>query len=132
VTDRRRFGTTCVGVCRYDGKSFEWLTDGVLTEAPVRSILEDKKGNYWFTYSGHGSIDGVRAVGGFGKLREGAQGSIVERMSVVEDGNGMLWTAALGAGAFNYDGKQKVGFPVKEGNTAIEVFAIYKHNQGLL
>ncbi len=126
------FGTTCVGVCRYDGKSFDWLTDMTLTEAPVRSILEDKKGNYWFTYSGHASLDGFRVVNDFGKLQERAEGTIVEGMSIIEDESGKLWTAALGAGAFRYDGKQKVGYPIKEGKTAIEVFAIYKDNQGVL
>src|SRR4051794_3713331 len=39
------FGSTCVGVCRYDGQSFDWLTDSALVAAPVRSILEDGKGN---------------------------------------------------------------------------------------
>ena len=52
------FGSTCVGVCRYDGASFDWLTDAPLVEAPVRSILEDKKGNFWFTYSGNGTLGG--------------------------------------------------------------------------
>lgn len=126
------FGSTCVGVCRYDGKSFDWLTDKTLTAAPVRSILEDKKGNFWFTYSGGGSIDGFRTVKDFGMLQERAEGTIVEGMSLIEDDNGKLWTAALGAGAFKYDGKQKVGYPIKEGNTAIEVFAIYKDNRGVL
>ena len=126
------FGTTCVGVCRYDGKSFDWLTDKTLTEAPVRSILEDKKGNYWFSYSGHASFDGFRAVNDFGKLQDRAEGTIVEGMSIIEDDNGKLWTAALRAGAFKYDGKQKVGYPIKEGKTAIEVFAIYKDNRGVL
>ena len=126
------FGSTCVGVCRYDGKSFDWLTDKTLTAAPVRSILEDKKGNFWFTYSGGGSLDGFRAVNDFGKLQERAEGTIVEGMSIIEDDNGKLWTAALRAGAFKYDGKQKVGYPIKEGKTAIEVFAIYKDNQGVL
>ena len=126
------FGATCVGVCRYDGKSFDWLTDSYLTTAPVRSILEDKKGNYWFTYSGGASLDGFRVVNDFGKLQERAEGTIVEGMSIIEDDNGKLWTAALGAGAFKYDGKQKVHYPIKEGDTAIEVFAIYKDNRGVL
>ena len=126
------FGTTCVGVCRYDGKSFDWLTDPILTEAPVRCILEDRKGNFWFTYSGHGSFDGFRAVSDFGRLQEPPEHMIVEGMSIIEDDNGKLWTAALGAGAFKYDGKQKVGYPIREDNTAIEVFAIYKDNQGVL
>lgn len=126
------FGTTCVGVCRYDGTSFAWLTDDTLVAAPVRSILEDRKGNYWFTYSGSGSLGGFKAVPDFGKLRPRAEGTIVEGMSVVEDGDGKLWTAALGAGAFRYDGKQRVGYPIKEDGTAIEVFAVYKDNRGAL
>jgi ligand-binding sensor domain-containing protein len=126
------FGTTCCGVCRFDGKSFAWLTDKILTEAPVRSIFEDKKGNYWFSYSGHGSLDGLRAINEFGKLQERAEGTIVEGMSIIEDDHGKLWTAALGAGAFRYDGKQKVHYPIREGKTAIEVFAVYKDNQGVI
>ena len=124
------FGSSCIGVCRFDGKSFEWLTDKTFLEAPVRSILEDKKGNYWFTYTGHASFDGFRAVKGFDKLQDRSEGNIVDGMSIIEDKNGNLWTAALRAGAFQYDGKQKVHYPIKEGSTAIEVFAVYKDNRG--
>ena len=124
------FGATSVGVCRFDGKSFEWLTDTYLTSAPVRSILEDKKGNYWFTYSGGGSLNGFRSIKNFGKLQEGAEGTIVEGMSIIADDNDKLWTAALGAGAYEYDEKQKVHYPIKEDATAIEVFAVYKDNRG--
>jgi ligand-binding sensor domain-containing protein len=126
------FGSTCVGVCRYDGKSFDWLTDKTLVEAPVRSILEDKKGNFWFSYSGHAPFEGFRAVHDFGKLQDRAEGNIVEGMSIVEDDDGKLWTAALSAGVFRHDGKRKVGYPIKEGQTAIEVFAVYKDNRGVL
>lgn len=124
------FGSTCIGVCRYDGKSFDWLTDKTFLEAPVRSILEDKKGNFWFTYTGHASFDGFRAVNGFAKLQDQTEGNIVDGMSIIADNSGKLWTAALRAGAFNYDGKQKVHYPIKEGSTAIEVFAVYQDNQG--
>ena len=126
------FGTSNVGVCRYDGKSFDWLTDRLLTGAPVRSIFEDKSGNYWFSYSGGAWLDGFRAVNDIGKLQDRAKTTIVEGMSILEDDNGKLWTAAFRAGAFNYDGEHKVGYPIKEGNTVIEVFAIYKDNQGVL
>ena len=126
------FGTTCVGVCRYDGNSFDWLTDKILTEAPVRSIFEDKKGNYWFTYSGGASLNGRRVVNEFGRMQERAEGTIVEGMSIIDDNNGKLWTAALSAGAFQYDGMQKVSYPIKEGVTSIEAFGIYKDKQGFL
>jgi ligand-binding sensor domain-containing protein len=65
-------------------------------------------------------------------LQQRGEGTIVEGMSIVEDDNGKLWTAALRAGAFKYDGTQKVGYPIKEGESAIEVFAIYKDNRGVL
>ena len=121
------FGCAIVGVCRYDGKSFAWLTDRGLTGGqPVRSIFEDKKGNYWFSGSGD------RVVSDFGKVQERGEGNIVAGMSVIEDDNGKLWTGALSAGAFKYDGKQKVNFPIKEGATTIEVFAIYKDNRSVL
>ncbi len=126
------FGSACIGVCRYDGKSFDWLTDKNFLEAPVRSILEDKKGNFWFTYSGHATFDGLRTVNGFGKFQDRMEGNIVDGMSIVEDNDGKLWTAALRAGAFQYDGKQKVHYPIKEGSTTIEVFAVYQDNQGKL
>ena len=126
------FGSTCIGVCRYDGKSFDWLTDKTFLEAPVRSILEDKKGNFWFTYTGHASFDGFRAVNGFAKLQDQTEGNIVDGMSIIEDNSGKLWTAALRADAFKYDGKQKVSYPIKEGITSIEAFAIYKDKQGFL
>ncbi len=126
------FGCACVGVCRYDGKSFDWLTDASLAEAPVRSILEDKKGNFWFTYSGNGTFDGLKTVRDFGRLKKGATGTIVEGMSIVEGGDGRLWTAALRAGVFKYDGTQKTNYPIRDGDTAIDVFAVYKDIRGVL
>jgi ligand-binding sensor domain-containing protein len=126
------FGSTCVGVCRFDGKDFHWFTDSTLVEAPVRSILEDKKGNFWFTYTGHAPFDGFRAVKDFGKVQAGSECHIVEGMSVIEDADGRLWTGALGAGAFKYDGKRKTQYSVKDGPTTVTVFAVYKDKQGVL
>jgi ligand-binding sensor domain-containing protein len=48
------FGTAVLGVCRYDGKSIEWITEDDVTELHdgpangVRSIIEDKDGYFWF------------------------------------------------------------------------------------
>ena len=124
------FGSTCIGVCRFDGKNFDWFTDATLVEAPVRSIIEDRKGNFWFTYTGHASFDGFRAVKDFGRVQDRAEGTIVEGMSVIEDDNGKIWTAAFGEGAFRYNGRERTHFPMKEGDTIVTVFAIYKDNQG--
>jgi hypothetical protein len=48
------FGTNPVGVCRFDGKSFDWITEEDVTEFRnegangVRSITEDENGDFWF------------------------------------------------------------------------------------
>ncbi len=126
------FGGTCVGVCRYNGSTFEWLTDPVLTEAPVRSILEDRSGNIWVTYSGHGSIEKPRPIADFHKVHLDTKGSIIEGMCIVQDEEGNLWTAALGAGVFKWVGDGSTRYPILEGETPIEVFAVYKDNAGAL
>lgn len=126
------FGTSNVGVCRYDGKEFHWLTEKALVTAPVRSIFEDKQGNYWFSYSGHGSLGGIRAVSDISKIQRGANGAIVDGMSIVEDDDGKIWTANYSAGPTRYDGKQKKQYPIKDDSTAITTFAIYKDKQGVL
>lgn len=126
------FGTTCVGVCRYDGKTHSWLTDKDLVEAPVRSILEDRKGNMWFSYSGQAPFDDLRAVKGVGSLKERAEGAIVAAMSIVEDDDGKIWTAGFGTGVHKHDGKRRVNYPVKDGSTAITLFSICKDKQGAL
>jgi ligand-binding sensor domain-containing protein len=38
----------------------------------------------------------------------------------------------LRAGVFQYDGKQKTNYPIRDGKTVVEVFAVYKDNRGAL
>ena len=124
------FGSTCIGVCRYDGTSFDWLTDKTFLEAPVWCILEDNDGNFWFTYSGDASFSGFRTVKGFGKLQDQSEGHIVDGMSIIEDKSGKLWTAGLAAGAYKYDGNQRSHYPIQEGSLAIEVSTVFLDNRG--
>ena len=48
------FGTNPLGVCRYNGKSFDWIAENDVTEFGdggangVRSITEDGNGDFWF------------------------------------------------------------------------------------
>ena len=43
-----------------------------------------------------------------------------------------LKARALSAGAFKYDGKRKIGYPIKDGEAVIDVFAVYKDNRGVI
>lgn len=139
------FGTNPVGVCRYDGESFDWITEEDVTEFRnegangVRSIAEDKHGDFWFNtefrYSIYDSItlksDAFytrhQSIGGLdGKQESGLD----EYLSCVADDNDNLWFVTYLDGVWKYDGTTITHYPVKERNEQIALFSIYKDNHG--
>ncbi|THD32217.1 MAG: hypothetical protein DI588_08980 [Flavobacterium johnsoniae] len=141
------FGTNPVGVCRYDGKSFEWITEADVTEFRdggkngVRSITEDKNGDFWFNtenrysvydsttlksnkfYTRHesiGSLDGKNTTG------------LNEYLSTVRDNDNNLWFVTYRDGVWKYDGTKITHFQVQEQSENIKLFSIYKDNKGNL
>jgi len=141
------FGTNPVGVCRYDGKSFEWITEEDVTEFRnegangVRSITEDKNGDFWFNtenlysiydsitlksnkfYSRHKSI---------GSLDGKNTNSLKEYISITKDNNDNLWFATYLNGVWKYDGTKVTHYPVQKDSKDIKIFSIYKDNTGNL
>lgn len=141
------FGTNPVGVCRYDGKSFDWITEEDVTEFRnegangVRSILEDQNGDFWFNtefrysvydnknqksdqfYSRHKSIGGL----------DGKKNSnLDEYLSCVIDSDNNLWFVTYLDGVWKYDGSTITHYPILENSKQIPVFSIYKDNKGVL
>ncbi|WP_233273925.1 ligand-binding sensor domain-containing protein [Altibacter lentus] len=139
------FGTNPSGVCRYDGKSFEWITEDDVTEFRnegangVRSITEDKNGDFWFNteyrysiydstslksdsfYTRHKSIGGL----------DGKKDSdLDEYLSVVRDNNNNLWFVTYLDGVWKYDGMKIIHFNVQANSKDISLFSIYKDNNG--
>lgn len=141
------FGTASLGVCHYDGKSFTWISKDELEIDPgdasfgVRSIIEDKDGQFWFTNTFHRWGVDRKGVDGKGIIYTKGQGirTSVDQstdpveyfMSSVNDDNGDLWMATYGAGVwrYEYDGKQLIHYPVKDDNKPITLFSIYKDNK---
>ncbi|KOY86398.1 hypothetical protein AD998_09800 [bacterium 336/3] len=139
------FGTNPVGVCRYDGKSFEWITEEDVTEFRnegangVRSITEDKNGDFWFNteyryniydsttlksnkfYTRHKSIGGLD-----GKM----ESNLDEYLSTVRDNNNDLWFVTYRDGVWKYDGKNISHYVVQDNSKNITLFSIYKDNNG--
>jgi len=139
------FGTNPIGVCRYNGKSFEWITEEDVTEFRnegangVRSILEDKNGDFWFNteyrygiydsttlnsdqfYTRHKSIDGLD-----GKT----DSNLDEYLSSVRDDNNNLWFVTYLDGVYKYDGAKITHYAVQENSKQIAIFSIYKDNKG--
>ncbi len=140
------FGTNPSGVCRYKGKSFDWITEDDVTELHdgpangVRSIIEDKDGYFWFNtmyrYKVYGNNTDKKTFysreKSIGSLDGKKDGDLNEYLSVAKDDNGELWFATYSDGIWRYDGKKIIHYPVKDGTKDITVFSIYKDNYGVM
>ena len=139
------FGTNPVGVCRYDGKSFDWITEQDVTEFRnegangVRSIVEDKNGDFWFNTEYRYSIyDSITSKSkklytrhkSIGCLDGKADSNLDEYLSSVIDNNNNLWFVTYRDGVWKYDGSNISHFPVKYNSKNITLFSIYKDNNG--
>jgi len=139
------FGTNPVGVCRYDGKTFDWITEEDVTEFRnegangVRSIAEDENGDFWFNTEFRYSIyDSTtlksdrfytrhKSIGGLDGKKES---DLDEYLSVVRDNNNDLWFVTYRDGVWKYDGKKITQYVVQDNSKAITLFSIYKDNNG--
>lgn len=139
------FGTNPVGVCRYDGKSFEWITEEDVTEFRnegangVRSITEDQNGDFWFNteyrYSIYDSLTlksnklyiRHKSIGGLDGKKDS---DLDEYLSTVRDDNNDLWFVTYLDGVWKYDGKKITHYSVQENSKNITLFSIYKDNYG--
>ncbi len=131
------FGTCTAGVCRYDGKTYTWLTDTMLG-APVRAIFEDSKGNIWMGNNGYGLFryDGKTLTNFTEEHKLGnpdfiskhveKEGTMGRVWSIAEDKQGNLWIGTIDAGVWMYDGKNLINYTTKDGLGSNAVWTIYK------
>lgn len=146
------FGTTAMGVCRYDGKTFEWLSSSDVNELHngpangIRSMIEDRDGYYWFNtlyrykvdLKAPVSDDELERIGifsrfaGLGSLDRKPGGDFHEFMSTAQDNAGNLWIATHGGGVFSYDGVKLTHYPVWNGKRVVTLYSIYKDNKGVM
>lgn len=139
------FGTNPVGVCRYDGKSFDWITEEDVTEFRnegangVRSITEDKNGDFWFNTENRYSIyDSITLKSNKFYTRHESIGpldgkntrGLNEYLSTVRDNEDDLWFVTYRSGVWKYDGTKVTHYPVQENSKDITLFSIYKDNKG--
>lgn len=145
------FGTAVLGACRYDGKSFDWISEVDVTEIHdgpsngVRSIIEDKDGYFWFNTMYRYQVYGnqlpennnadrqafhYNREKSIGSLDGRQDGNLTEYLSIAKDNHNDLWIATYRDGVWRYDGKNITHYPVKDGARDITVFSIYKDNHG--
>lgn len=139
------FGTNPVGVCRYDGKSFEWITEEDVTEFRnggangVRSITEDENGDFWFNTEKRYSIyDSITLKSNKFYTRHESIGcldgkntsGLNEYLSTVKDNDNNLWFVTYREGVWKYDGAKITHYRVQAKSKDITLFSIYKDNNG--
>ncbi len=139
------FGTNPIGVCRYDGKSFEWITEEDVTEFRnegangVRSITEDKNGDFWFNTEYRYSVYDSATIQGktfytrhesIGGLDGKVDSNLDEYLSVVRDNSDNLWFVTYLDGVWKYDGENITQYSVLEDSKQISIYCIYKDNLG--
>jgi ligand-binding sensor domain-containing protein len=139
------FGTNPLGVCRYNGKVFEWITENDVTEFGnggangVRSITEDGNGDFWFNTEFRYSVYNRVTLNStkfysrqesIGSLDGKKDGKINEYLSIVKDNNNDLWMATYRNGVWKYDGTKVIHYPVQKDAKDIAIFSIYKDNNG--
>lgn len=143
------FGTAVLGAFRYNGKSFDWISEDDLTEIHdgpsngVRSICEDKNGDFWFNtsyrYSIYNKNDGnsgdtgnpkfYKRIKSIGSLN-GINGNLNKYLSIIKDDHNNLWMATYLQGVWQYNGSIIMHHTVRNGLMQIPVYCLYKDNQG--
>lgn len=145
------FGTAALGVCRYDGKTFEWLTSDDVNELHdgpangVRSIIQDQDENFWFNTKYRYRISDRRLsslispqtegifqrLPGIGSL-DGKPDGEHEYISIASDRDSSLWIATYRGGVFCYDGKGLKHYPILDGSKVVTLFTIYCDRSGTI
>lgn len=144
------FGTAVLGVFRYDGSKFDWITENDVNELHygpsngVRSIIEDKDGYFWFnteykyniynkpssTKSDKGSERFYDRVKSIGCLDGKKDGDLNEYLSIIKDDSNNLWIAIYLNGVWKYDGVKINHYQIQVDAKNIPVYCLFKDNNG--
>lgn len=119
--------TSWEGVFKYDGKSFTNITSKV-SSARFFSVLEDRKGNFWFATIGSGVYYYDRKSFQNFTIKDGLANDGVT--NIYEDKSGNIWFGTAG-GVSLYDGKSFRNIKMKEAPAATPAdsmhSSVYKH-----
>lgn len=139
------FGTQSEGVCRYDGKSFSYLTDKNLAGPAVRTMFQDRHGNLWFGNNGGGlfcydgkTLRNITEEKGLGNAEflkgnfNNKLGSLARVWAINEDREGQLWVGTIDAGVWKFDGTNWTNYTTKDGLQGNAIWAIGKDLSGEL
>jgi ligand-binding sensor domain-containing protein/two-component sensor histidine kinase len=113
------------GVAQYniESKKFSWITENEgLSNNHVRSIIQDKSGNYWFGTSGGGVCNYFGKQFTVYDKSSGLAGNYI--YSIFRDSKGRLWTGTSDKGVTIYDSSRFTNISAANGFANVKVKAI--------
>ncbi|MCB0639661.1 MAG: hypothetical protein KDC54_23720 [Lewinella sp.] len=141
------FGTLSAGVFRYDGSPL-WISEPELSvledgRVPgVRSIIEDKDGNFWLGNilhryrllpAGTNGAPAYEKLPGIERVAGREYPDFPYYLAAVTDAaTGDLWMVTYSEGVWRYDGEELVHYPVKDGERTVLLTTIFQDRQGVL
>ncbi|MEQ8762588.1 MAG: two-component regulator propeller domain-containing protein [Planctomycetota bacterium] len=141
-------GTGYVGVCRYDGKTWNWMYESHMTEVGdawfgFRSVIEDEDGAFWICNTKH-RYRLTLPVGPLAEVENRFEQLAYTRepgvdpaalapgespiyfQSVVADPAGELWMVTYHKGVWRYDGRNMTHYPIMDGTEVVLLYSIYR------
>ena len=136
------FGTSSLGFCRFDGSSFAWLYEELLTNVPnagvfgFRSMIEEESGKYWLNNMRHyyeieprnkigiDTIDYKRKSG----LQLGLGLTDSDHpyfYAMLKDKKGNIWMNGLDAGIWRKSGNEFLQFNLKSENENVRISSLF-------
>lgn len=140
------FGTSSLGFCKYDGKTFGWHYENQLQTTPSggdfgsRAIFEDKEGLFWinnsrfrYNITPNSNLNlNFKRENGIAYKNENNQIEFPFFQSITEDKEGNIWLLTYESNVYKYNGKELIKYPIKNGKNDVMLFTIYKDNKGFL
>lgn len=138
------FGTAVLGACRYNGHSFDWISEQDMTELHdgpsngIRSVAEDRNGSFWFNtayryevYEGNKRGSGFyKRVKSAGSMDGRPGGALTEYLSIAKGRNGHLWIATYNNGVWRYNGSRFTHYVVRDGQQEVSLYSVYRDRKG--
>ncbi len=138
------FGTSGVGLCRYDGKNWQWHHEEQIQMTPeggdfgMRSIVQDNDGFFWFNNSRYRyEILEDQPTNRLNFKKENGVGLEINKdeeypyfLSASKGSDGALWMVTYSSGVWKNNGKELINYPVKRGSEDISLFSIYSDKNG--
>lgn len=139
------FGTSSMGLYRYNGKEMQWMYEQMLTETPsggafgIRSMTQDSSGHFWINIDKYKYkiLEGFQNKKGISELKYQklethftTSSSTNYFSSMARDKKGNIWLLTYDEGIYRYDGSRLDHYTIEEKGEGLMLRSIHIDNQG--